>query len=277
MSPGFGLPVGRPAVMGVLNVTPDSFSDGGQFFEPEAGVARALEMMAEGADLIDVGGESTRPGAEHVPADEECARVLPVIEALVAEGVPVSVDTSKGMVARLAVAAGASVLNDVTALSDPESLAVAVESGVTVCLMHMQGEPRTMQGAPEYADVVEEVFDFLMGRVGALDAAGHAGEVWIDPGIGFGKSLDHNLLLLRHLDRFVATGAPVLLGVSRKSFLGRLLDGAPTGDRLDGSLAVQTLAQAAGVRVLRTHDVRATVRAVRVAQAVLEAGTAPGS
>jgi dihydropteroate synthase len=251
--------------MGVLNVTPDSFSDGGRFLDPDAAVAHGRRLVAEGADIVDVGGESTRPGADPVSLDEEIRRVGPVIEALAAD-VRVSVDTRHAPVAEAAVAAGATMINDVSASLHE----AAADLGVAWVAMHMQGEPRTMQQEPHYDDVVAEVRDHLVGRAEAAAAAG-VGEVWIDPGIGFGKTLAHNLDLLAHLDELVATGWPVLVGTSRKSSLGRLLadsDGTeampPVEDRLEASLATATWAMAHGAGMIRAHDVRATVRAATV-------------
>jgi dihydropteroate synthase len=249
--------------MGVLNVTPDSFSDGGRWLDPDAAIRHGLEMIEQGADVVDVGGESTRPGADPVPDDTECRRVLPVIEAL-ADRVRVSIDTRKASVAAAAVGAGATLINDVSATLWP----VAAEAGVGWIAMHMQGDPRTMQASPHYRDVVSEVRDFLVGRAGQARAAGVA-EVWIDPGIGFGKNLDHNLSLLRHLDALVATGNPVVVGTSRKSFLGRLArgpDGSPAAveDRLEGSLSTAVWAMSLGVAMVRVHDVAPTVQAARL-------------
>jgi dihydropteroate synthase len=249
--------------MGVLNVTPDSFSDGGRWFSPEAAVAHGLEMVADGADVVDVGGESTRPGAEPVDADEERRRVVDVVAAL-APHVRVSIDTRKRSVAEAAVAAGATLVNDVSASLWP----VAAESGVGWVAMHMRGEPRTMQASAHYDDVVGEVGRFLVERA-AEAAEGGVGEVWIDPGIGFGKTAGHNLALLRHLSELVATGFPVLVGTSRKSFLGRLLgrspdEPAPVDDRLEGSVATATWAMTQGAAMVRVHDVRPTVVAARL-------------
>ena len=256
----------RPLVMGVINVTPDSFSDGGRFADADAAVAHGRALLAEGADWLDVGGESTRPGASPVDEGEELRRVLPVVEALAAEGAQVSIDTRKPAVARAAVAAGASMLNDVGAANG----AVAGELGVAWAAMHMQGEPATMQHDPRYEDVVADVLHELVAGAEAARAAG-VPEVWLDPGIGFGKTHAHNLALLAHLDAFVATGFPVLVGTSRKGFLGRLLgdsDGtdasAPLDDRLEGSLATATWAMANGARMVRVHDVRATAQAALV-------------
>jgi dihydropteroate synthase len=262
--------VAIPLVMGVVNATPDSFSDGGRFPDREAVVSHARALIAAGADMLDVGGESTRPGAEPVSAADEIARVAPLIQAIrAASRVPISVDTMKPEVARAAVAAGASVWNDVTALSfSPESAAVAAELGCEVVLMHMQGDPRTMQHDPRYGDVVDEVCAFLEARAEAAMAAG-VRRIWIDPGIGFGKRLDHSLELLRHLDRVVALGFPVLLGVSRKSFL-RAIDStaAEASDRLGGSLAAALWGAAHGAAALRVHDVRETVQALKVWEAI---------
>lgn len=267
---GFELPVGRPALMGVLNVTPDSFSDGGQHFSPEAALDRAHRMMEDGADLIDVGGESTRPGAEPVSAEEERRRVLPVVEVLVREGVPVSIDTSKAVVAAACLDVGAVVVNDVTAFGDLAMAGVCSGAGCSVCLMHMQGEPRTMQASPHYNDVVQDVGAFLQVRAQFAASNGISPDrIWVDPGIGFGKTLEHNLTLLRNLDALVALGHPVLIGVSRKSFIGKLLDGVPVDQRLEGSLAAQVWAQAKGAKIIRTHDVLEAKRAAMVAQAIL--------
>jgi dihydropteroate synthase len=255
----------RALVMGVLNVTPDSFSDGGRWVDADAAVAHGLALVADGADVVDVGGESSRPGAEPVEEAVEIARVVPVIEVL-AHHVRVSVDTVKPAVARAAAAAGATLLNDITA-SQHE---VAAELGLGWVAMHMQGDPRTMQQAPHYGDVVAEVSGFLAERAAAAIDAGVA-EVWIDPGIGFGKTQAHNLSLLRHLDRVVATGHPVLVGTSRKSTIGRILadsddvaEPVPVGDRVEGSIATATWAFAAGVAMVRAHDVRPTVQAALV-------------
>ena len=266
----FALPTDRPALMGILNVTPDSFSDGGHYLAAEKAIAAGRRMIEEGADLIDVGGESTRPGAEPVPADEEIGRTVPVIEALAGDGIPISIDTMKPEVARRGLGAGAFLINDVGGMRDPAMVDVALGSNCHVCIMHMQGEPRTMQAAPNYGDVVREVRRFLVLQAVMLEEAGVAPErIWLDPGIGFGKTLEHNLLLLRHLDQLVATGYPVLVGVSRKSFLGKLTDNAPADDRLEGTLAAQVLAQSLGARVIRAHDVKAARRAIDVGTAIL--------
>jgi len=241
--------------MGVLNVTPDSFSDGGRWLDRDAAVAHGLRMVAEGADVVDVGGESTRPGAEPVSLDDELRRVLPVVEALVAS-VRVSIDTRKAEVAQAAIGAGATLVNDVSA-----SLAgVAAAGGAGWVAMHMKGDPRTMQRAPVYDDVVAEVREFLVERA----STSGVGEVWIDPGIGFGKTLEHNLALLAHLDELVATGYPVLVGTSRKAFLGRLTGDAPADDRVEASVATATWALAQGASMVRVHDVAPTVAAARL-------------
>jgi dihydropteroate synthase len=262
----------RPAVMGVLNVTPDSFSDGGEFLAPGAALAHARAMIAEGADLLDVGGESTRPGADPVAAEEELRRVMPVVEALAGEGaVPISIDTSKAVVARAATAAGASFVNDVTALrGDPEMAAVVAAAGADLCLLHMQGEPRTMQEDPRYDDVVAEVKAFLEERLAFAVAQGVAEQrVWLDPGIGFGKTLDHNLELLRRLEEIVALGRPVVIGASRKRFIGALT-GRPEQERAAGTVAVNVMAFERGARMFRVHDVGATRDALAVASATVD-------
>jgi dihydropteroate synthase len=250
----------RPLIMGVLNVTPDSFSDGGRYLDPDRAVAQGLEMVAEGADIVDVGGESSRPGAEPVPDAEERRRVVPVIGAL-APHVRVSVDTVKPAVAEAAVEAGATLVNDISASLWP----VAASAGVGWVAMHMAGTPRTMQDDPRYVDVVAEVHAFVVDRAGQAAEAG-VGEVWVDPGIGFGKTVAQNLSLLRHLPELAAAGYPVVVGTSRKSFLGRLAplaDGRPRAveDRLAGSLSTATWAMVAGAAMVRVHDVAATVAA----------------
>lgn len=252
--------------MGVVNVTPDSFSDGGRFCDHDAAIAHGRQLATDGARWIDVGGESTRPGALEVDEAEELRRVLPVVRALAADGLAVSIDTRKAVVATAAVRAGARMLNDVGARLGH----VAAELGVAWVAMHARGEPATMQDSPQYDDVVREVHDHLVDRAEAALAAG-APEVWIDPGIGFGKTHAHNLALLGRLDALVATGHPVVVGTSRKGFLGALLgasDGtelpAPVDDRLEGSLATATWAMACGARMIRAHDVWATVRAAEV-------------
>ena len=251
-------PAEPPLVMGVLNVTPDSFSDGGLWFDHDAAVSHGLALFAEGADVVDVGGESTRPGAAPVEEAEEIRRVVPVVAALAPHG-RVSVDTRKAAVARAAVEAGATLVNDVSA----SLWRVAAEAGVGFVAMHMRGTPETMQADPRYGDVVREVRDFLVDRAGRARAAG-VGEVWIDPGIGFGKTIEHNLLLLRHLGVLVATAFPVLVGTSRKGFLRRILGEDRPTHVLEGSLASAVFAMASGAAMVRVHDVAATVAAARV-------------
>ena len=262
----------RTLVMGILNVTPDSFSDGGRFLQKDAAVRRALDMAANGADIVDVGGESSRPGAEPVSADEELRRVLPVIAELAREpGLIISVDTHKAEVARAALDAGAAMVNDISAMTaDPAMASVVAESGAAVCLMHMQGNPQTMQIAPTYTDVVREVRDYLGERAHAALAAGIAADrIVIDPGFGFGKTLDHNLEMLRRLREFTELGYPVLVGTSRKSMIGALLGGAPPTDRTEGTAATVALAIANGASIVRIHDVREMWRVVCVADAVV--------
>lgn len=265
----------RVRVMGVLNATPDSFSDGGRYLDVEAAVRRARQMIDEGADIVDVGGESTRPGALPVSTEDEIARVVPVIQALRAQSdVAISIDTMKPQVARAAVAAGATVWNDVTALSfTAHSLTTAADLACEVVLMHMQGEPRGMQREPRYDDVVAEVCADLAARADAAMAAGVArGRIWLDPGIGFGKHMiRHNLPLLAGLDRLVALGFPVLLGASRKSFIGALDNDAPADRRLGGSIAAALAGAEAGVACVRVHDVAETRQALAVWQAIREA------
>jgi dihydropteroate synthase len=268
----------RPVrVMGVVNVTPDSFSDGGRHAAPEAALAHARRLIAEGADILDIGGESTRPGAEPVPEADEIARVVPLVRAIRAEtAVSISVDTMKPAVARAAVAAGATMWNDVTALRHaPDSLETAAELGCEVVLMHMKGEPATMQAEPRYDDVTAEVARFLAARAEAAMAAGVAREkIWLDPGIGFGKHMTrHNLPLLKGLGDVVALGFPVLLGVSRKRFIGAVDGGGvPPGERLGGSIAGALWGAQAGVAAVRVHDVRETVQALLVWNAIANAG-----
>lgn len=269
---GRPLDLSRPCVMGVLNVTPDSFSDGGRYPNLDAALRRGERMAADGADIVDVGGESTRPGSAGVSAAEEIDRVVPVIEALAARvSIPISVDTSKPEVMTAAVAAGAGLINDVRAFLHPGALEAAASAGVPVCLMHMQGSPADMQQAPTYEDVVAEVAEFLSERAAACEAAGVARErILLDPGFGFGKTLAHNLALLADLDRLCALGLPVLVGMSRKSMIGQLT-GRAVEDRLAGSLAVAVLAVERGARVIRVHDPAETCDALRVAWAVHEA------
>jgi dihydropteroate synthase len=249
----------RPLIMAVLNITPDSFSDGGQFDSPAKAVANGQRLITAGADLLDIGGESTRPGSRPVAAAEQWARIGDVVNQLAGTGVPLSVDTRSAEVARKSLAAGAAVINDVSAgRHDPALFPLVAEHGATIVLMHMQGEPHTMQAQPTYADCSREVADFLVARAAAAERAGIARErIWIDPGIGFGKTLDHNLQLLVNLPRLVETGYPVLLGTSRKSFIGRICE-APPDRRLGGSLASLVPAFTAGVHCVRVHDVAET-------------------
>jgi dihydropteroate synthase len=270
-------------LMGVVNVTPDSFSDGGRFLAPEGAIAHGLELVGEGADILDVGGESTRPGAEPVAASEELRRVMPVVEGLAAAAAQISIDTSKAAVARAALEAGASLVNDVTALrGDPEMVGVIADSGARCCLMHMLGEPRTMQLQPHYGDVVDDVKAFLSERLAFAVREGVAEErVLLDPGIGFGKTVEHNLQLLRRLDELAALGRPLLVGTSRKSFLGRVIADAAgasepvdVASRLPGTLATCVLAYERGARFFRVHDVAPVRCALAVAAATLGAGWA---
>ena len=267
-----GLSLEQPHVMGILNVTPDSFSDGGKFDHIDTALAQAQLMVAQGASIIDVGGESTRPGAAEVSVSEEIERVRPVIEALDAQGVLVSIDTRKPAVMQAAAVAGAGLINDVTGLTgDPQSMAVALDLNLPVCVMHMQGEPKTMQAAPSYTDAPAEVFEFLVGQAEALMRGGMiADKICLDPGIGFGKTLDHNMQIMARLDELVDAGWPVLLGASRKSFISKLT-GAPVDQRLGGSLAAVLAGFGAGVSVFRVHDVAETVQALHVAAAIGDA------
>ena len=256
-----------PCVMGIVNVTADSFSADGRP-DPQAAIAGARRLLADGAGIVDIGGESTRPGAAPVPEDVELARVIPVVEALAADGAIVSVDTTKPAVMRAAIAAGASMINDVTALAAPAALEAVASGGAAVCLMHMQGEPRTMQQAPRYADVVGEVSAFLAARAQSCRDAGiDADRIVVDPGFGFGKSVAHNLDLLRRLDAIVDLGFPVLAGLSRKSTLGAIT-GRDVGERLSASVAAALAAALRGARILRVHDVRETVDALAVWRAI---------
>jgi dihydropteroate synthase len=264
----YRLSLDRPLVMGIVNITPDSFSDGGRYFDPARAVAHAQQLVEEGADILDIGGESSRPGAQPVSVDEELRRVLPLIEALADRGIPLSVDTVKPETMRMAIAAGATIINDINALQAPGALAAAAASDAAVCLMHMQGEPRTMQAAPNYSDVVAEVHGFLARRVAAARQAGIAVErIIVDPGFGFGKRLAHNLALLRELARFGGLGACVLAGLSRKSMLGELT-GRKVSQRDTASVAAVLIAAQNGAKILRVHDVAATRDALAVWQAV---------
>lgn len=265
----------RGVIMGVLNVTPDSFSDGGLHASPQNALAHARALARAGAAIIDVGGESTRPGADPVDADEECRRVLPVIEAIHSEmpEILVSIDTMKAEVARRAVAAGASIINDVSAMAhDPHMPRVMADSGAGVVLMHMRGTPRTMQSAPHYDDVVAEVTEFLRQRTrDCLTMGIERSRIALDPGIGFGKTVRHNLMLLHHLDRITGLGRPVVLGVSRKSFLGAILDSREMGDREWPTVALTCLGRHARARVFRVHDPLPNLHALRMTEALLDA------
>jgi len=255
--------------MGVVNVTPDSFSDGGEYLDADAAIRHGLELVEDGAEILDVGGESTRPGAEEVSAEEELKRVRPVVAGLAGKAT-LSIDTSKATVAEAAIEAGASIVNDVTALrGDPEMASLCAERGVTVVLMHMPGNPRTMQDDPRYGDVVDEVKAFLVERTTAAVVAGiDEQRIWLDPGIGFGKTLEHNLALLRRLGELRELGRPLVVGASRKSFIGKV-DGSAVGERLGGTIASSVIAAVEGADVLRVHDVAEMAQALRVSAAVL--------
>jgi dihydropteroate synthase len=259
-------------IQGVVNVTPDSFSDGGRFLDPQRAIEHGLQLVAEGADLLDVGGESTRPGSEPISADEELCRIKPVIEGLArAAKVPISVDTTKSTVARAALDAGATIVNDISAgRHDPAILDVVAAHGAGYVAMHMRGEPRTMQQAPHYDDVVTEVTEFLRERCAvALEAGVDRAQLWIDPGIGFGKSLEHNLELLRHLPELRSLGLPILIGVSRKAFIGKITGSdSPAADRIGGTAAAVALAVVNGAEILRVHDVAIMREAALVARAI---------
>jgi dihydropteroate synthase len=257
--------------MGIVNVTPDSFSDGGQFLDPEAAVEHGLELAAEGAAILDVGGASTRPGAEPVPVADELRRAVPVVERLAEAGQRVSIDTTKHEVAAAALEAGATLVNDVSAFRfAPEIAGLVADAGADCCLVHMRGEPRTMQAEARYQDVVGEVKAFLEERLAVAVDAGIAEErVWLDPGIGFGKTVDHNLELLRRLDEIVAIGRPVVIGTSRKSFLGKLAGGRPADERLPGTIATNVMALERGACVFRVHDVAPVADALAIAAATV--------
>ena len=264
----YQLALDRPLIMGIVNVTPDSFFDGGRHAEAHAAIAHARRLVDEGADLVDIGGESSRPGATPVSTDDELARVLPVLEGLAELRVPISVDTTKPAVMQAALAHGATMINDISALAAPGAVEAVARSGAAVCLMHMQGEPRTMQVNPVYGDVVREVCDFLAMRAAACVAAGVAPEcIVVDPGFSFGKATEHNLRLLAHLDAIAALGYPVLVGLSRKSSLGRITGRSPD-DRLPASVAGAVLAVQRGARIVRAHEVAATRDALAVLAAV---------
>jgi dihydropteroate synthase len=263
----------RPLVMGIVNVTPDSFSDGGQFLDPERAIAHGWHLIEDGADILDIGGESTRPGAQAITIAEEIDRVLPVIKGLKDSGVAISIDTRHAAVMRAALAAGAAILNDVSALTgDPESLAVGRDSDVPIVLMHMKGEPGTMQDDPRYDDVVMDIIGYLGDRIDACEAAGISRDRLIaDPGIGFGQTVSHVLEVLESLAAFHALGVPVLLGVSRKRFIGAVDPRGKVGDRIGGSIAAALAGAARGAQILRVHDVRETVQTLTVAKAVSNA------
>lgn len=251
-----------PRIMGILNVTPDSFSDGGLYFDPDVAIAHGVRMISEGASIIDIGGKSTRPGSDPLTPDQEIERVIPVMKGLVGKGATLSIDTRHAATMEAALLAGAGMINDITALTgDPRSAAVASAANVPVCLMHMQGDPRTMQKNPVYQDVTQDVLLYLLDR--AQNSGLKKENICLDPGIGFGKTLEHNLTLLRHLETFVMSGYPILLGASRKSFIAKLME-ADTADRLGGSLAAVLRGAEAGVQIVRVHDVAATVQALKV-------------
>jgi len=262
---GKSLDLSAPRIMGILNVTPDSFSDGGQFFSSDAALQQALKLVEDGADILDIGGESTRPGSKVVPIQQEIDRIAPVIEAISAEiDVPISIDTMKAEVMHAAVKAGAGLINDVNALRSEDALKTAVELDVPVCLMHMQGTPQTMQNEPHYDDVVKEVENFLLERVAVCEQAGIKPEkIMLDPGFGFGKRARHNLRLMKHLSRLTALPYPILVGVSRKSIIGDMLK-VSVDERLAGSLSLASIAVWQGAKLIRTHDVKETAQAVKL-------------
>jgi dihydropteroate synthase len=262
----------RTLVMGILNVTPDSFSDGGRFFDPETAVSRGIEMVGDGADIIDIGGESTRPGSDPVSIEDEQERVVPVIKRLVAEvGVPISVDTRKHDVAEAALDVGATIVNDVTSGSDPEMFRLVRDSGAGMVLMHMKGEPKTMQESPRYDDVVREVHHYLGARVRAAVGAGVEWDrLCIDPGLGFGKTTAHSLRLMKETEALLDIGRPVLVGPSRKSFIGDAL-GTEVGERMEGTAGAVAYMVASGAHIVRVHDVKELTRVVRVVDAILRA------
>lgn len=255
-----------PVLMGIVNVTPDSFSDGGQFIDPAAAIEHGRRLVAEGAAILDIGGESTRPGAAQISPEEEQKRVIPVLDGLAGCGAVLSVDTRNAATMKAALKAGAGLVNDISALThDPESLRVVADSDCLVCLMHMQGTPKTMQDCPDYDDVLKEIYDYLAGRIEACEKAGvNRNRIMIDPGIGFGKTLDHNIIILKNLNYFDALDVPFLLGASRKRFIESLCPGAGPQDRLPGSLSACIAAYAQGVRHFRVHDVAETAQALTV-------------
>jgi dihydropteroate synthase len=256
--------------MGIVNVTPDSFSDGGEAFARDDAIQQGMDMIAQGAEIIDVGGESTRPGADAISEAEERSRIEPVIKALSDAGAVVSIDTRHASIMETAIKAGAKIVNDVTALEgDPRSLSVVAEAGVSLALMHMQGEPQTMQNNPHYEDVVLEVRNYLLKRIALCEEAGlRRQEIAIDPGIGFGKTVDHNLQLMNHLDEFTGLGSPVLLGVSRKSFISKLNNDEPPKERVAGSLSAALAGVARGAKIIRVHDVAETKQALTIWQSI---------
>ena len=259
-------------IMGILNVTEDSFSDGGQFFDTKIAIAHGIEMASQGAAIIDIGGESTRPGSQPVSAEKQIERVVPVIKALSAKtNVPISIDTNNIEVAKEAIDAGASIINDITALEDQRIAQLASEQELPVILMHMQGKPSTMQKEPKYEDVVDEVLGFLLGRAKLAEKYGIPSErIFIDPGIGFGKTLEHNLLLMKNLDRFVTSGYKILVGASRKSFLGTITGKQNPSDRIFGTAATVALCATAGVSIVRVHDVEQMLDVIKVTQAIIK-------
>lgn len=265
----FQLDLSKPRVMGIVNVTPDSFSDGEKFNTTEKAIEHALQLVEEGADILDIGGESTRPGATPVPLDEELNRVIPVIEGLRHVGVPLSIDTYKPQVMQAAIVAGADIVNDVCALREPQALEIVAASQAGVCLMHMQGRPQTMQADPQYDDVVKEVKDFLAERLAAAEQAGiDRSRIVLDPGFGFGKRTAHNLTLLNHLNDIQALGLPLLIGLSRKSILGQVV-GLSVDERLHASIAASVISVMKGASIVRVHDVKPTVDALKIVEAVL--------
>jgi dihydropteroate synthase len=263
-------PGDAPVLMGIVNVTPDSFSDGGRFIDPAKAIEHGRRLTAEGAAILDIGGESTRPGADPVSAEEEQTRVIPVLEGLEDSGAILSIDTRNAATMRAALKAGAGMVNDISALThDPNSLGVVADSECLVCLMHMQGGPKTMQDAPRYEDVLKEIYDYLAGRIDACEKAGvNRSRLIVDPGIGFGKTQDHNITILKNIDYFRALGVPVLLGASRKRFIESLCPGAGPQDRLPGSLSACTAAYAKSIRHFRVHDVAETAQALAVFRSI---------
>ena len=265
----FQLDLSKPRVMGIVNVTPDSFSDGGKFNTTEKAIEHALQLVEEGAEILDIGGESTRPGATPVPLDEELKRVIPVIEGLRDVGVPLSIDTYKPQVMQAAITAGADIVNDVCALREPHALEIVATSQVGVCLMHMQGRPQTMQADPQYDNVVSEVTDFLKARLDAAEQAGiDRSRIVLDPGFGFGKRTAHNLTLLNHLNDIQALGLPLLIGLSRKSVLGQVV-GSSVDERIHASIAASVVSVMKGANIVRVHDVKPTIDALKIVQAVM--------